>query len=446
MAGSRVPANLFNSHKAALDADPYSRAEHFMDLRDSAALSRQIELLPNSPAWVEALLGLALLALAALTANFIVKHVILRVIGRLVPGDWPAPSAISARLANIVPALIVSAGVVLVPHLPDWVITVTRNVLGAFIILTIALAIGSALSFANEIYSRRPDAASRPIKGYVQVAKILLYAAAAILMIAVLMEQSPLLLLSGLGAMAAVLMLVFRDTILSLVASVQLTSNDMLRVGDWIEMPALNADGDVIDIALHTVKVQNWDKTITTIPTHRLISESFRNWRGMFESGGRRIKRSLTIDQNSIRFLRAEEVERLKRFSLIADYLAGKEEEIATWNAARPERLQDEVNARRITNIGTFRAYVTAYLKGRGDMNTNMFLIVRQLAPTECGLPLEIYGFTASTAWADYEGTQADVFDHLIAIMPEFGLRLFQQPTGLDFAQLGRTASQSAAA
>jgi miniconductance mechanosensitive channel len=236
--------------------------------------------------------------------------------------------------------------------------------------------------------------------------------------------------------MAAVLLLIFQDTLLSLVASVQINSNDMVRLGDWIEMPQLNADGDVIDIALHTVKVQNWDKTITTIPTHRLISESFKNWRGMYEVGGRRIKRSLAIDQNSVRFLDSGEIERLKRFSLIADYIAAKEADIGEWNAARPERQQDAVNARRITNIGTFRAYITAYLFSRGDMNTDLFTIVRQLAPSENGLPLEIYAFTASTGWADYERTQADIFDHLLAIMPEFGLRLFQEPSGMDVRRM----------
>src|SRR5690606_32113225 len=256
-----------------------------MTLRAPRDLPANLELLPDTAPWIEASVGLGLLALAALAANFIVKHIILRLIGRIVPGEWPTPSAMAGRLANIVPALIVSYGIVLVPPLPAWVATVTRNVVAAFVILSIALAISSALTLVNEVYSRRPDAASRPIKGYVQVVKIAVFFLAAILMIAVLMEQSPLLLLSGLGAMAAVLMLVFKDTILSLVASVQLTSNDMLRVGDWIEMPELNADGDVIDIALHTVKVQNWDKTVTTIPTHRLISESFKNCRAMFESG-----------------------------------------------------------------------------------------------------------------------------------------------------------------
>lgn len=383
---------------------------------------------------LETLIALCVLVVVAWLANFIAKKIILRILmARLLPENGPSPAKVVAYLANIVPAVIVSYGVMAIPHLPYAVKAIVSNVAAAVIILVIAMAISAALTFVKELYDRRPDAVNRPIKGYVQVLKIVVYAGAAILIIAALIEQSPLLLLSGLGAMAAVLLLVFKDTILSLVASVQLTSNDMLRVGDWIEMPELNADGDVIDIALHTVKVQNWDKTITTIPTHRLISESFKNWRGMYETGGRRIKRSLMMDQNSVRFLEPDEVERLKRFAVIEDYVAAKEAEIAEWNAARPERTRDAVNARRITNLGSFRAYVSAYLKNRGDMNTNLFLMVRQLAPSEHGLPLEIYAFTASTAWADYEGTQADIFDHLLSIMPEFGLRIFQGPSGLDF-------------
>ncbi|WP_424141251.1 mechanosensitive ion channel family protein [Sphingosinicella humi] len=389
--------------------------------------------------WLQTLLFLAILVLVAMLGNWIAKQVVLKIFGRLLTltpheGEQGALTRIARRLSNLVPALIIQAGIVAVPNLPSALISLVQAVATGFMILTVAMAISAALDFANEVYNRRPDAGSRPIKGYLQVGKIIVYFASAILIIAALIDKSPLLLLSGLGAMAAVLMLVFKDTILSLVASVQLSSNDMLRVGDWIEMPQLGADGDVVDIALHTVKVQNWDKTITTIPTHRLISESFRNWRGMYEAGGRRIKRSLTIDQNSIRFLEPSEVERLRRFSLLSDYLAGKETELAEWNQARPERTRDAVNARRITNIGTFRAYVSAYLKARGDLSDKLFLLVRQLAPSETGLPLEIYAFTASTAWADHEGTQADIFDHLIAILPEFGLRLFQQPTGLDFA------------
>ncbi|QDX28231.1 mechanosensitive ion channel [Sphingomonas suaedae] len=392
--------------------------------------------LSTLPPWTEALIGLSLLVAVAALANFIVRRVILRVALRVIGWETPMLRQIASRLANIVPAIIVSRGIYLVPHLPPEVAIVTGNVVSALVILSIVLALSAALNLGNELYQRRPDAANRPIKGYLQVVKILLFGGAAILIIAVLMERSPLLLLSGLGAMAAVLMLVFKDTILSLVASVQLTSNDMLRVGDWIEMPQLNADGDVIDIALHTVKVQNWDKTITTIPTHRLIAESFKNWRGMSESGGRRIKRSLLIDQNSIRFLTDDEKGAMRRFALIDDYLDAKSGELADWNARLGEAGRDPVNARRVTNIGTFRAYVFAYLRANARIAQDMTLLVRQLDPTARGLPIEIYCFTATTGWDDYEAIQADIFDHLLAILPEFGLRLFQEPSGLDLGQL----------
>ena len=232
--------------------------------------------------------------------------------------------------------------------------------------------------------------------------------------------------------MTAVLMLVFKDTLLSLVASVQLSTHDMLRVGDWIEMPQLNADGFAIDISLHTVKVQNWDKTITTIPTWRLISESYKNWRGMFESGGRRIKRAMYLDQTSVRFLAPEERQRLHRFALIDSYLDRKQAELEEFNAKLIAEGKDPVNTRRVTNVGTFRAYVQAYLQQHPRIHKDMTLLVRQLQPGPTGLPLEIYCFTSTTAWAEYEGIQADIFDHLYAILPEFGLRVFQQPSGGD--------------
>jgi miniconductance mechanosensitive channel len=350
----------------------------------------------------------------------------------------------AARLATVIPLLIVSRGIGFVPNLPDELAILVANVARAAIVLSIAMAISKALDYVDELYRRRPEANSRPIKGYVQVVKILVYCAAAILIISVLIDQSPLLLLSGLGAMAAVLMLVFKDTILSLVASVQLSSNDMLRVGDWIEMPGMNADGDVIDIALHTVKVQNFDKTITTIPTHMLIANSFRNWRGMSEAGGRRIMRALPLDQNSVRFLTAEEAGGLRRFRLLDDYLGNKESELRDWNARELAGDRNPVNARRVTNVGTFRAYVSAYLKAHPRLATDSFtLLVRQLDPTPEGLPLQIYCFTNTTNWGEYEGIQADIFDHLIAILPEFDLRLFQQPSGLDLAHgLGRRVEQ----
>lgn len=256
---------------------------------------------------------------------------------------------------------------------------------------------------------------------------------AAILVIAALIDKSPVILLSGLGAMAAVLMLVFQDTLLSFVASIQISSSDMVRVGDWIEMPQLNADGDVIDIALHTIKVQNWDKTITTLPTRRLISDPFKNWRGMKDSGGRRIKRAILLDKSSIHFISPKEIDHLKQFKLLHDYLNVKDEEISKWNDALGNDYDRPLNQRRLTNIGTFRAYVQNYLKQHPGINQDMTMLVRQLQPTNDGLPLEIYCFTNQTVWAFYESTQSDIFDHLYAILPEFGLRTFQSPSGADF-------------
>ncbi len=393
----------------------------------------------NLALWLQSLIALAGLAVVALAVNWLIKRVLLRAAAPYLDKRSNTVDRSVAWLATVIPLLIVSRGVAVVPNLPAEVVTVTVNVVKALIVLSVAMAISWALNYANELYARRPEARSRPIKGYVQVVKIVVFCGAAILMIAVLIEQSPLLLLSGLGAMAAVLMLVFKDTILSLVASVQLTSNDMLRVGDWIEMPSMNADGDVIDIALHTVKVQNFDKTITTIPTHRLISDAYRNWRGMSESGGRRIKRALVIDQNAVRFLSGEEVAGLRRFRLLDEYLARKEAEIAEWNRHELSSDYDEINARRITNIGTLRAYVIAYLKSHPRIAGGGFtLMVRQLPPGPQGLPLEIYCFTDTVDWGEYESIQADIFDHLIAILPEFELRIFQEPSGLDFARMAQ--------
>jgi len=392
-----------------------------------------LTLFDSQPPWAQAGIGLLLLVLLALAVNFLLKRVLLQLAKPFLDTRSLTADRAAARLATVAPLLVIAYGIELVPHLYDSVWMLIQNVALASIVLSIATGVSKALDYIDEVYRRRPDAHMRPIKGYVQVLKIVIYCGAAVLAIAALIEQSPLLLLSGLGAMAAVLLLVFKDTLLSLVASVQLTSNDMLRVGDWIEMPSMNADGDVVDIALHTVKVQNFDKTITNIPTYRLIAESYKNWRGMSESGGRRIKRALSLDQNSVRFLSDEEVNGLRRFRLLDDYLAHKDAELREWNARELGGDVNPVNARRITNIGTFRAYVIAYLKAHPAVDTDKTLLVRQLDPTPQGLPLEIYCFAATTEWGSYESIQADLFDHLLAILPEFDLRLFQQPSGLDF-------------
>lgn len=399
-------------------------------------------LIEESP-YLVASVGFLLLLMVAGIANFIVKRILLRLLQRIIgltkygqTTDLTTNHGVIARLANIIPALIIIMGVRLIPGLPETIATVIYNVTSAFIILAIAMAFSAALNLLNTLYNRRKDAANKPIKGYVQVVKMAVFAIATILIIATLIDKSPLILLSGLGAMAAVLMLVFQDTLLSLVASIQISSSDMVRVGDWIEMPQLNADGDVIDIALHTVKVQNWDKTITTLPTRRLISDPFKNWRGMQESGGRRIKRAIFIDQTSIHFLSDDEKQHLRKFTVIRDYLAGKDQELSDWNKDHP----DPVNARRLTNIGTFRAYVKRYLEEHAQIKQDMTQLVRQLSPGPTGLPIEIYCFTNTTAWALYEGIQSDIFDHLYAILPEFGLRAYQQPSGADLHQIKLTA------
>ncbi|MFT0860595.1 mechanosensitive ion channel family protein [Ancylobacter sp. G4_0304] len=389
--------------------------------------------------WLYTILALTVLILIASFANFVVKKILLRIVDRLLGRTIFRRDAeirrhsVIERLANIMPAVVIAAGISMVPDLPFAVVTVVKNVARAFVILTLAMALASALSIADTLYHRRPDARLRPIRSYIQILKIGIYIFAAILIIATLIDQSPLILLSGLGAMAAVLILVFQDTLLSLVASIQISSTDMVRVGDWIEMPSLNADGDVVEIALHTVRVQNWDKTITTIPIRKLVSDSFRNWRGMQEAGGRRIKRSIYLDQTSIRFLNDEEIARLSRFRHLEAYLERKQRELKEWNSQLGERSTIRANMRRITNAGTFRAYVEAYLRSHPQLHQNMTLLVRQLPPSPEGLPLEIYCFTSTTAWAAYESIQADIFDHLFSLLPEFGLSVFQSPSGADF-------------
>ncbi|CAB0151565.1 Miniconductance mechanosensitive channel YbdG [Pseudidiomarina piscicola] len=397
---------------------------------------------------MDTLAKLALLLAGAWLANFIVKKVLLGGLLRIL-SYTPAGKDkraiernIISRLANVVPALVIAFGIGSIPNLPDALTTVITNVCYAFIVITIARSISGTLTIVNTLYERQPDAHERPIKGYIQIVKIVIYAVASILMVAVLIDKSPVILLSGLGAMAAVLMLVFQDTLLSLVASVQITSNDIIRVGDWVEMPNLNADGDVIDIALHQVKVQNWDKTITFIPTRRFISDSFKNWRGMVESGGRRVKRSLLLDQQSVHFLTDDEEDTVGRFQLLKDYLKDKQQELEDWNQKLEDAGKDPVNTRRITNIGTFRAYVLEYLKHHPKIHQEMTLMVRLLNPTSDGLPIEIYCFTDTTEWTKYESIQSDIFDHLLSILPEFGLRVFQHPSGIDMREMTRELRQ----
>jgi miniconductance mechanosensitive channel len=339
------------------------------------------------------------------------------------------------RLAHLAPALVVYYGADLIPDLNETISILIRRLSASAIALVVALSFSSFLNAADGIYSGLRDYRSRPIKGYLQLVKLAVGIITVVVIIATLFDKSPLLFLSGLGAMTAVLLLVFKDTILSLVASVQLTGNDMIRVGDWIEMPQYRADGDVIDIALHTIKIQNWDKTITTIPTHKLIEDSFKNWRGMALAGGRRIKRSIFIDVNTIHFLESNEIDAFEKYALLQGYIEHKRQDIETYNASGRDRTIN-ANIRRLTNLGTFRAYIYSYLKNHPQIHKNMTLLVRQLDPTPQGLPIEIYCFTTTTEWNAFEDIQSDMMDHLFAVAPDFGLRAFQNPSGQDLRGL----------
>ncbi|MFC1543347.1 mechanosensitive ion channel family protein [Candidatus Neomarinimicrobiota bacterium] len=341
-----------------------------------------------------------------------------------------------SRLLYLIPLLILYNFAYLVPQVEQLL----QRILAAVTILVIILTLGAFFNAISEIYYKSPLARRLDIKSYLQVVKLLVYIFGVIIIISVLIGRSPWLMLSGIGAMTAVLLLIFRDTILSFVASIQISSSDMVRVGDWIEVPAFGADGDVIDIALHTVQVQNWDKTITVIPTYKLLDSSFKNWRGMSQSGGRRIKRAIYIDVSTIRLCDEELLQRFEKFRLLTDYIREKRDEIARYN--REHQVDDSqlINGRRLTNVGTFRAYVEAYLRDHPQIHQDMTLLVRQLDPGPNGLPIEIYAFTSDTRWGSYEAIQADIFDHILAVVPEFDLRVFQEPAGKDFEKLAGTA------
>lgn len=302
----------------------------------------------------------------------------------------------------------------------------------ALFAIIILLALNSLISAMGEIYFRSKYANRVNIKSYIQILKLIVNLLGIIVIIAFLLNKSPLYLLSGLGALTAVLMLIFKDTILSFVSSIQITSNNLFKVGDWVEAPQFGADGDVIDIALHTIKIQNWDKTISIIPTNKLVDSSFKNWKGMSESGGRRIKRAIHIDLNSIKFCDKQMIEKFRKIDIISDYLNDKSSEIESHNSSK--KVEDsDLNGRALTNIGTYRVYVQNYLRKNSNLHQDMTFLVRQLSPTKDGLPLEIYVFSKNTDWIQYESIQSDIFDHLIASVGEFELSLFQNPTGNDF-------------
>jgi len=370
--------------------------------------------------------------LAYLVARFTVSKTVHRLAERS-RATWDnalVEKKVFSALSLIAPALIINYGYQLSPVFPKiYLMKGVTIYVGAIVLILF----GRLLDAALEIYNQHSMASRRPIKGYIQLVKIFVFIVGIVLVIAVLLGIPPWKLVSGIGALTAVIMLIFKDTILSLVASVQLASNDLLRIGDWIEMPQFNADGDIIDVALHAVKVQNWDRTIVSIPTAKFLDNSFKNWRGMQETRGRRIKRALLIDQSSIGFLNADQLAFAGNITILQRYMSEKEQEIERHNQAVKDAGSSPVNLRQLTNIGTFRAYANAYLKAHPHIRHDLTLMVRHLQPkADSGLPVEIYAFTNTTVWTEYESIQADIFDHFLAILPAFGLRTYQRNALID--------------
>lgn len=396
--------------------------------------------LNDAAAWTAVVLAVMIMAMIL---NFITKRVLVSILSLVIKrtktnwDDALLERGVLHRAAHVAPALVFYWFAAAFPGLESLI----ERLAMVYILVVTSAVISAIINAMVDIYHSLEVSRNRPIKGFVQLGQIILAVLTTILAVAVLFEQSPFGLLGGMGAMTAVLMLVFKDTILSLVASFQIATSNMVRVGDWIEMPKYGADGDVIDISLHTIKVQNWNKTISSIPTYALISDTFKNWRGMKESGGRRIKRAISIDMNSIKFCTEEMIERFSKFEYIAEYISTKKDELAKYNAARNIDTTFLVNGRHMTNVGTFRAYVEAYLKNHPQIDKSMTFLVRQLPLGEHGLPIEIYVFSNVQAWAKYEAIQADIFDHIVAILPLFDLSVFQRPTGADFGRFGTASS-----
>ncbi len=387
------------------------------------------------------LIILAMLVVLAIIANYLVKRFVLKIVkhyaarSRTEWDDVLVKRKFFRRLSHFAPALVIYLmSSVLFEN--DKAILVTQRIAEIYMLFVAIFTIDSFLSSVVDIYHNYDSSGEFPVRIIAQVAKILLITIIGIIILSDVIGQSPAFFIGGLGAMAAVLMLIFKDPILGLAAGIQLSANKMVRVGDWIEMPKYGADGDVIDISLTTVKVQNWDKTIITIPTFALVSEGVKNWRGMSESGGRRIKRPIFIDMTSVKFCTLEMIEKFSKIQYLSNYVLDKKKELSDFNEQRNIDNTVLVNGRRMTNLGTFRAYLVSYLRDHPKINKNLTFLVRQLDPGPTGLPIEIYVFSSDQVWANYESIQADIFDHVLAVIPEFDLRVYQNPTGSDFQNL----------
>ncbi|MCC5790881.1 MAG: mechanosensitive ion channel [Opitutales bacterium] len=394
-------------------------------------------------------IALLVLGLLAVLSNILAKFLIAKVLDRVVRRTrWKWDEALHerkvfTRLSHLVPAMVIQfVGTTIFqvyPGLADFL----DKAVNLYVLVVILMVLSAVLNTVRDVLNESSVGTDVPIKGFFQAIKLVLFIVGSIMVLSVAFGQSPLVFLSGLGALTAVLLLVFRDALLGLVAGIMISVNQMVRIGDWISMPANGADGPVIDVSLTTVKVRNWDQTFTTVPSYDLISKSFKNYRGMFEKGGRRIKRAMYIDTQSIQFVSPEMLERFKRIGLLRGYLEEKLQEVQKGNDDPSLDMEVLCNGRRLTNIGTFRAYCSAYIDNSPLFRHDMISLVRQLDPTEHGLPLEIYVFTKDTGWVLHEAAQSDLFDHLLSVIGEFGLRIFQEPSGRDFRNFLRETSSS---
>ena len=393
-------------------------------------------------------IAFALVLIVAFLADVICRNILLKVVAHLIRKTKATWDDIVFDRKVLIHLSRMVAPVIIYVFIPVAFAETSSSTLGfiqrvclIYILITFLSFINSFLKAVYAVYSEKEQLRDRPLKGMLQTVQVILWFVGAIVVVSILIDKSPLSLLAGLGASAAILMLVFKDSIMGFVSGVQLSANDMLKVGDWIEMPKYGANGTVIEVTLNTVKVRNWDNTITTIPPYLLVSDSFQNWRGMRESGGRRVKRSINIDMTSIRFCTPEMLERYKRIDLLKDYIARTQQRVEEYNRQHDiPSGEDKINGLHQTNIGVFRNYLNLYLKQNERVNHNMMVLVRQLQPTEQGLPMELYFFTDTVDWVPYEGIQADVFDHVLAVIPEFDLRVFQNPSGNDLRTLtGKT-------
>ena len=396
---------------------------------------------PDTAILIDEAIAFALILLMAFAADALCRKVLLKVIARIVKqtkatwDDILFDHSVLVHLSRMVAPVIIYLCIP-VAFAGSTAMAFIQRLCLIFIIVTFLSFVNSFLKAAYSVYSEMESLRGKPLKGLLQTLQVLLWFIGGIVVVSILIGKSPLALLAGLGASAAILMLVFKDSIMGVVSGVQLSANDMLRVGDWITMPKYGANGYVIEVTLNTVKVRNFDNTITTIPPYLLVSDSFQNWRGMRESGGRRVKRSINIDMTSVRFCTPELLEKFRKLSLLKDYIDRTEEVVRVYNEENHIDNEVLVNGRRQTNLGVFRAYLTAYLKSLPVVNTELNCMVRHLQPTDHGLPVELYFFSNVKDWIPYEAVQADVFDHVLAIIPEFGLRVFQSPSGADFERL----------